>query len=86
GVRRGSGEKLVRAVGMGGFLRHTGWGVVGRGYADDMETFGAVVIALLLLLIPVILVNGALGWAYVRSAPLRAANAVQAGRDERART
>ncbi|WP_261566137.1 hypothetical protein [Frankia gtarii] len=50
-----------------------------------METFGAVVIALLLLLIPVILVSAALGWAYLRSGPLRAANAVQAARDERIR-
>jgi hypothetical protein len=51
-----------------------------------METFGAVVIALLLLLIPVIIVSAALGWAFARNAPLRAANAVQAARDERART
>ncbi|KJE23944.1 hypothetical protein FF36_01631 [Frankia torreyi] len=51
-----------------------------------METFGAVVIALLLLLIPMIIVSAALGWAYARSAPLRAANAASAARDERART
>ncbi|EIV93699.1 hypothetical protein [Frankia sp. QA3] len=51
-----------------------------------METFGAVVIALLLLLIPAIIVGAALGGAYVRCAPLRAANAVAAAREERTRT
>ncbi len=51
-----------------------------------METFGAVVIVLLLLLIPAIIVGAALGWVYVRSAPLRAANAAAAAREERART
>ncbi|SNQ50564.1 conserved hypothetical protein [Frankia canadensis] len=50
-----------------------------------METFGAILVVLVLLLIPVIIVGGALTWSYLRCAPLRAAAAVEAARELRHR-
>jgi hypothetical protein len=48
-----------------------------------MQTFGAVIVVLVLLLIPAIIVGGALTWAYLRCAPLRAANQLEAARARR---
>ncbi|WP_462186483.1 MULTISPECIES: hypothetical protein [unclassified Frankia] len=49
-----------------------------------METIAACVVVLFFLLIPVVIVGAALGWAYHRCAPLRARAAVEAAREQRA--
>lgn len=50
-----------------------------------METIGACVVFLLLLMIPLLLVGTVLASVYHRTAPLRAQAAVESARQERAR-
>ncbi|CAO5153517.1 hypothetical protein FAIPA1_160074 [Frankia sp. AiPs1] len=48
-----------------------------------MQTFGAVLVVLVLLAIPAFIVLPPLAWAYVRSGPLRVAAEAEAEREKR---
>jgi len=53
------------------------------GYMFRMETFGAVVVALVLLAIPAFIVLPPLLWSFVKCAPLRVANEAERARAAR---